>query len=501
MSFAWPWRDELAGEAATARLAEDVAACLRRGDAVALRGELGAGKTAFARAVIRALANDTAVEVPSPTYTLVQTYPTSRFAVAHYDLYRLSAAGQVAELGLADALADGVVLIEWPEIASALLPASTLTVQLDGADESRTVTLSGGADWAARIERSFAIRAMLDGAGWEGAERRYLQGDASARTYERVRRGAITAVVMNSPARADGPPVRAGRPYSRIAHLAEDVRPFVAVAEALRANGFSAPEIFAADMAGGLLLLEDLGSEGIVESGVPKSTRYVAAIECLADLHRMARPNRLPFADGTSYTLPDFDDDALGIEVSLVLDWYAPHVLGQRLAVAAEESFYAAWSGPFRTLLAGERNWVLRDYHSPNLLWLAGRRGPRRVGLLDFQDAVIGPTAYDVASLAQDARVTVSEALETDLVTAYIAARRAQNPAFSETNFRAAYAIAAAQRATKILGIFARLANRDGKPGYLAHIPRVMAYLRRALRHPVLSPVALWYEENLPLAG
>lgn len=498
-SIAWPWRCPLADQAATERLAEDVAACLRRGDVVALRGELGAGKTTFARAVIRAISDDRALEVPSPTFTLVQTYPCRRYPIAHYDLYRLSSPGQLAELGFADALAEGVVLVEWPEIADGALPHDALTIALTGLGEERVATLSGSGDWASRIERTQRIRALLDGAGWAGAERRHLQGDASARSYERVRSNGASAVLMNAPAHADGPPVRAGRAYSRIAHLAEDVRPFVAVGEALAAAGFSAPKLYAGDIEAGLLLLEDLGDTGIAEAGAPVADRYMAAAACLAALHGTPRERDLPLAGGAAYALPDFDDDALGIEVSLLLDWYAPHLRGERLPIAAEESFYAAWAAPFRLLRGAEKSWMLRDYHSPNLLWLAERTGVRRIGLLDFQDALFGPAAYDVASLAQDARVTVSATLESDLLAAYAAARRGAAMRFDESAFREAYAVAAAQRATKILGIFARLAHRDGKPAYLAHVPRVKGYLQRALRHPVLSPVAVWYEEHLPL--
>jgi aminoglycoside/choline kinase family phosphotransferase len=140
----------------------------------------------------------------------------------------------------------------------------------------------------------------------------------------------------------------------------------------------------------------------------------------------------------------------------------------------------------------------LRDYHSPNLIWLGDREGLRRVGLLDFQDAVLGPAAYDVASLLQDARVTVPADLELRLLGLYARERKAADPAFDMTAFAGSYAIVAAQRATKILGIFARLNKRDGKPQYLAHLPRIEAYLRRNLAHPTLAGLRWWYESHVP---
>jgi aminoglycoside/choline kinase family phosphotransferase len=140
----------------------------------------------------------------------------------------------------------------------------------------------------------------------------------------------------------------------------------------------------------------------------------------------------------------------------------------------------------------------LRDYHSPNLIWLPEREGLARVGIIDFQDAVMGPPAYDVASLLQDARATVPPDLELKLIGVYARERRAADPQFDVAAFARAYAIMGTQRATKILGIFARLDRRDGKPHYLRHLPRIEAYLMRNLAHPSLAKLKGWYENYLP---
>jgi aminoglycoside/choline kinase family phosphotransferase len=142
--------------------------------------------------------------------------------------------------------------------------------------------------------------------------------------------------------------------------------------------------------------------------------------------------------------------------------------------------------------------WVLRDYHSPNLLWLPQREGVGRIGLVDFQDALIGPAAYDVASLLQDARVDVPEDMEMNLLGRYVRARLNQDGDFDTGGFTLLYATLAAQRATKILGIFARLQRRDGKPQYLRHIPRLWGYLQRSLAHPALAGLKAWYAANVP---
>jgi aminoglycoside/choline kinase family phosphotransferase len=161
------------------------------------------------------------------------------------------------------------------------------------------------------------------------------------------------------------------------------------------------------------------------------------------------------------------------------------------------EEFIGLWQPLLHEAAQADRGWVLRDFHSPNLMWLPERKGVKRVGLLDFQDALAGPTAYDLASLLQDARVDVPEALEAELLDRYCAARGARDPHFSSEQFRTLYATLGAQRSCKILGIFARLAKRDGKRGYLSHLPRVARYLERNLAHPGLAALRSWHAREL----
>jgi N-acetylmuramate 1-kinase len=304
---------------------------------------------------------------------------------------------------------------------------------------------------------------------------------------------------MNAPRRPDGPPVKDGLPYSAIAHLAEDVVPFIAVANGLRERGFSAPKVLAADRDAGFLMLEDLGTDLVVASDppMPIRERYECAIDVLVDLHRHDLPDTLPVPPQGSYRLPLYDLRAFMIEVELLFDWYLPRC-GVATTAAERAEFLSLWQEALAPALAARKTWVLRDFHSPNLLWLADRPGPAAVGLLDFQDAVMGPEAFDVASLAQDARVDVAEELEISLCARYVAGRRTHDPAFDAGAFTQLYATLAAQRNTKILGIFARLDRRDGKPQYLRHLPRIHAYVHRALRHPALAALQGWYEAHVP---
>lgn len=483
---------ELADLDATHRFAEDVALAISAGDCLCLSGDLGAGKSTFARALIRAVADDPALEAPSPTFTLVQSYAL-RLAVAHFDLYRIGAADELDELGLDDALADGVALIEWPENALDRMPADRAVLRFDGRGDRRTVSITGPGPFMDRINRSLAVRRFLERSGYGGADRRHLQGDASSRTYETIRfPGRAAVILMNAPRKPDGPPIRDGLPYSRLAHLAEDVVPFVAIDAWLRSLGFAAPEIFAADLAGGFLLLEDLGSGTMLdEAGSPDPGRYQVAVDWLAAFHAMPLPGPLP-ADGTVHHVPSYDARAMQIEVELLTDWYLPWRRGTSIIPEERQDYLDLWQSLFARLENAEKALVLRDYHSPNLIWRDDRTGLDRLGVIDFQDAMIGPSAYDLASLIQDARVTVSPGLADDLMARYLAARLGADPGFDTCSFREAFAIMAAQRAAKILGIFVRLKLRDGKPGYLRHLPRIEAYIAASLAHPVLHPLRSW---------
>ncbi|ADZ72616.1 bifunctional tRNA (adenosine(37)-N6)-threonylcarbamoyltransferase complex ATPase subunit type 1 TsaE/phosphotransferase [Polymorphum gilvum] len=492
---------DLADEAATVRLAEDLAAILAPGDVVTLSGDLGAGKSTFCRALLRALADDPDLEVPSPTFTLVQHYDLPRLPVAHVDLYRIEDPEELDELGLDEGLETGAALIEWPERAQGRIPAGALSITLAqaGGPDQRTATIRWqGGDWGVRLARSFAIRALLGRSGWPAAQRRHLKGDASARSYERIRQDGRTAVMMNAPALYAEPQLGAELSYSQIVHLAQDVRPFVAVGSELRRRGFGAPDILAADMDLGLLLLEDLGAKGIVAEGEPVPERYEEATRLLARMHGQSWPESVSLPDGTSYRMPAYSRRALLAEADLFLDWYVPEMTGSPAPATLRDEFHGLWQAAFERIADARTGWVLRDYHSPNLLWRAERRGIDRIGLIDFQDAVVGPVAYDVASLLLDARVPVSPALEAHLFHLYCAERQAQDADFDRDAFATTYAVMGAQRVTKILGIFVRLARRDGKPDYMKHLPRMNGYLDRVLAHPVLSALKLWYDSNRP---
>lgn len=493
----------LANETATAHLMADLALLIGPGDVVTLSGDLGAGKTAAARAMIRYLASDETLEVPSPTFTLVQGYELPPFPLLHADLYRVNDASELEEIGLSPLPEGTVALIEWPERAPGALPADRIDIALSHrpalGSTARAAVITGHGRAAARVERLRSLREFLDGAGLIEARRHRMPGDASTRSYARLAHNEGFVILMNSPKRPDGPAVYNGKPYSAAVHLAEDVKPFVAIANGLRARGFSAPAIYHGDLDEGFLITEDFGSASFVEGDPPApiAERYQAATDMLAALHRQQLPETLPLAPQVTWTMPTFDTEALLIEIGLMMEWYLPD-RDASPSIELRSEFVALWRELLAKAAAAPKTWVIRDFHSPNLIWLDQRADIASVGIIDFQDAVLGPAAYDLVSLLQDARVDVPEALELAMLTRYIKTRRSNDDTFDSANFAELYAIMSAQRNTRLLGTFARLNRRDGKPQYLKHQPRIWTYLTRSLDHPVLSDIRAWYTAHVP---
>jgi aminoglycoside/choline kinase family phosphotransferase len=307
------------------------------------------------------------------------------------------------------------------------------------------------------------LRQFLASAGWDGAQIDPIPGDASFRRYFRVSQGDRNAMLMHAP-----PPN-------------EDPQTFLDVAAWLTANGLRAPAIYAADAREGWVLLEDFGNDRmrdwLVVHPDDEEAAYAAAIDALVALHRR---DPGPFAP--------YDMEAYLRETAVFTEWYCPAV---GLAVDAD-SHARAWQAVLAPLLARQDPGVtvLRDYHAENVMLLPGGEH----GLIDFQDALVGHRAYDLVSMLQDARRDVSPALERRMLDRY------KSQVDAGPDFEADYARLGAQRNAKIVGVFTRLWKRDGKPAYLALIPRVWAQLERDLAHPALGPVAEWFDANIPRA-
>ena len=495
------WTFDVADEKGTGAFAREVATVLQRGDLITLSGDLGAGKTAFARGLIRALTDDDQLDVPSPTFALIQTYDTKKFQLIHCDFYRLRDPDELLELGFDELSHDSLTLVEWASHAPQVEAHATLDIHLSlksgTLETSRRIVVTAKGALVARIKPLMDVIALLAPHGWLNAERKTIAGDASGRFFERLTRDGHTAILMHAPIPFAGPILRDGKTYRALARLSDSLHSFVVMADALRHIGISAPEIYAANTQKGLALVEDFGTEGLLKNATPDAERYREAVAVLARLHSEHRRRDIS-TDHNAYQLPVYDLEPLLTEVELFLEWYHPAFSKSPLANEARADFLALWKNLIEPCLRDPQTWTLRDFHSPNLFWLSARQGDQRIGVIDIQDAVYGHPAYDVASLLQDARVPVPETLELDLIKHYGDLREAADPSFVLNHFLHAYAIYGAQRVTKILGIFVRLDRRDHKSDYLQHLPHMRAYLARNLSYPALAPLKNWFRTFTP---
>jgi len=327
--------------------------------------------------------------------------------------------------------------------------------------------------------RAEARRRFVDTTDWRSGAITTLAADASFRCYYRVA-GTPSAVLM------DAPPAQ------------EDVRPFMALTGYLRGLGLSAPEIYAADIANGFLLLEDMGdvrvSQRLIARPEDERALYEQAIDILVHVQAAGPVEHLPVAGAESYTLPPYDMEALAREVALLPDWFIEQGLGVRLTDAARAQYMALWRPLLDQVAPARRCVVLRDYHVDNLMCLPGRPHIAGLGLLDYQDALLGHPAYDLVSLLEDARRDVPKALRAAMLNHYLEVADATDMATLKHHFN----ILGAQRNAKIIGIFARLSRRDGKHGYLAMIPRVWRLLEEDLDRLGAHGLTAWLNEHAP---
>jgi aminoglycoside/choline kinase family phosphotransferase len=354
--------------------------------------------------------------------------------------------------------------------------------------------------------REAARQAFLKSAGLAHAAREPLPADASTRRYERLRLpSGQTLMLMDQPASSESPACdpswsmaqREAAGWNAMARLAAGrVDAFAATAAYLRSRGLSAPRIEALDVAQGLAVIEDFG-EGIfarlMEQGQDEAELYLAAMDAQARLHETAPPGLLSAGD-LVWPLQTYDAVALKAGADLFVEWQPR--LNPALDFGGEAR--AEWDGLWTDIAArgeaGASVFAHRDFHAENLLWLPERAGPARVGLIDFQDAVQAHPSWDLHSLLQDARRDVPPELERAALDRYFAHR----PGLEREAFMADYAALSSLNLARILGVFARLIVRDGKPRYRQFTPRLWRLLQRNLENPALADLKRWFDRHVP---
>ena len=348
---------------------------------------------------------------------------------------------------------------------------------------------------------------FLKAAGLSDAVRAPLPGDASTRRYERLTtaHGASLMLMDQAPAAESlpcdpswTPDQRRAAGWNAVARLsAGRIEAFAAVAAHLKSLGLSAPEIPALDAPNGLAVLEDFGDDlfaRVIEGGADETPLYLAAIEALAVLHDAGNPPEALHGPAGDWPLLTYDETALQGGADLFVEWLPK--LDDRVSFddAAIADWRAAWAPIVASGAAGASVMAHRDYHAENLIWLPQRDGAARVGMIDFQDAVRAHPSWDLHSLLQDARRDVSSTLEAEALDRYFALR----PGVDRAAFMADYAGLAALNEVRIIGIFARLIARDGKPRYRQFLPRMWRHLNANLEQPALAPVARWFDRHVP---
>ena len=356
-------------------------------------------------------------------------------------------------------------------------------------------------------KREIEIQTFLKAAKWNKAERSPVPGDASSRRYERLSLGGKKSVLMDAPKGVETPSepegasiqARKALGYNALARIAgNNSEAFAVIGHELSKRGFSAPQILAADMDKGFMLLEDLGdnlyARVIEKDPVQERKLYEVAIDTLAAIYRSTFPASAEFG-GKTWRIRDYDSAALLAEADLFLDWYAKD-MGKDIKDKARAEWDEIWTQMFQTLTAHAPGLALRDFHAENIFWLPERQAVERVGLIDFQDGLFAHPAYDLVSLIEDARRDVSPELAVPLMK-----RFCQKSGLKYgSKFKTAYAVMGAQRNAKILGIFVRLAERDGKPHYRDLIPRVSAHFQNNLEDPKCARLKDWFSVHLPQA-
>ncbi|MDO5643038.1 MAG: tRNA (adenosine(37)-N6)-threonylcarbamoyltransferase complex ATPase subunit type 1 TsaE [Paracoccus sp. (in: a-proteobacteria)] len=447
----------LSGDAAlTAAFARALASDLRTGDVLLLDGPVGAGKSHFARALIRARLQSPDEDVPSPTFTLVQSYDSAP-PIWHADLYRLTDPAEVDELGLTDAMPDAISLIEWPDRMA--LPPAALTISLRPLPDPdlREITLAGDEPLLSRAGRAARRAGFAHAAGWGGAEVAFLAGDASARRYFRLVRGTETAVLMDTDEAT--------------------LTPYLAMTGWLAARGFDVPRIIASDAQAGLALIEDFGDAQvgrvIGDDPAMAGPLYLRIALVLARLAGHAPAPGLKLLDGPE----------LAAQVGLFAQYYLPAAGGDAGAQAAADQIapvIARLHARLCTDLPGVTG--LRDFHAENIILTPDNR----LGLLDFQDAVLVHPAYDLVSVLHDPRRSLPDGTEEAAITRFL-----DETGFDPDRFRAAFAFLGLARNLRIMGIYTRLCIRDGKPHYLRFMPRLWSLIMRELQAPELAELAV----------
>ena len=462
-----------------------IAPIFEKGDLLALNGEIGSGKTTLSKHLINYLTATRIDEINSPTFNLCQIYSEQDLTISHYDFYRLDYLQEIEELDMSDSIKNNLTIIEWANKFSSILPKDHIEIQINNKSDKREYKILFHGTYAKKIAAHKNRLSFLSNSNFNIKKITNMRGDASKRKYFRVNDGKENFVLMD-----------ASEDSIKKNTTSKTITDFIIFGQYLENIGLRVPKIYEFDIQKHLILEEDLGLTTYDElySKLNFKDLISPAIESLLILVHSNYKN-INDQDGKAFEPQNFDKKVFINESKIFIDYYWPYVKNS-ICPEEEKCEFLSIIEKIYSDLSTDKALVLRDYHSPNLHYLQNEKGHKQCALIDFQDALLGHPLYDLVSLAQDARFTISEDQERYIVDTFEKKFHFIDFQLSKSSFNEQYKILAIQRSLKILGIFARLSLLEGKNNYIIHMPRVIDYIRRSMDCSLLHNLTHWLKIN-----
>jgi len=462
-----------------------IAPIFEKGDLLALNGEIGSGKTTLSKHLINYLTETRIDEVNSPTFNLCQTYSKQDLTISHYDFYRLDSLQEIEDLDISDSIKNNFTIIEWANKFSSILPKDHIEIQIKNKSHEREYKILFHGKYTKKITNHKNRLSFLSNSNCNFKKITNMKGDASNRKYYRVNDSKKNFVLMD-----------ASEDSIKKTTTSKTITDFIVFGKYLEKIGLRVPKIYRFDIQKQLILEEDLGLTTYNElySKLSFEDLITPAIESLLILVHSNYRN-INDLDGRAFQPHNFDEKVFINESKIFIDYYWP-IVKNSICPEEEKFKFLSIMEQIYLDLSTDKTLILRDYHSPNLHYLQNEKGHRKCAIIDFQDALLGHPLYDLVSLAQDARFTISEDKERYIIDAFKDKFLFNDFQLSRSSFNEQYQILAIQRSLKILGIFARLSLLEGKNNYIIHMPRVVNYIRRSMDCGLLHNLTHWLKIN-----
>ena len=469
------------------KLSKELAPLLNEGGVVTLNGQIGAGKTTLAKLIIQQLTQTPLEDIVSPTFNLYHTYNKDNLEIAHYDFYRIESEMELHEIDLNESFTDKICIIEWADKFRDFLPKDRIEIFIKCTKNERVYRINPLGKFREVVSNRAKIENFLGGLDINFTELQRLPGDASKRNYYRVMSSDNTMIVMDATQKSD---------IKNKTGLTNGIDDFIKIQEYLNSIDVRVPKLIVRNKIDNIILEEDLGEYSYTDMLTKENYQklYNPAIQRLIHISNINHPKNISTKSNPHY-LKEFDLNIYLNEAEIFIDYYWPFIHGKQCNADKKQEFTQIMEEVYSNL-TNDKTLMLRDFHSPNLLFLENENGFRKCAVIDFQDALFGHPLYDLVSLTNDARITIDEYQEKYLIGLYKKDFPFNNFQFDSLSFMQQYHILGVQRSIKILGIFARLAILETNQNYLVHMPRVICYIKRIMQSGSIQALACWLNQN-----